>query len=387
MGTNGLARGKLRIAHVTLGLDMGGQEKLLVEFARHADRTRFDVQVVSLGTRGVLADEIEACGCPVTALAEPAGFRVGLFVGLARWLRRERIDVVHTHDNRPLIYGAGAARLARVRRVVHTQHGQSLRLSKRQARLVNFMAGLTDHFACVSKDSAALAVEQGVSPRKVCIVWNGIDTTRFRFAPCASGPAVSVGRLNPEKDHETLLRAAALVVRADATFRLEIAGDGPCLPRLRDVTAELRLEKQVKFLGQVRDVPALLERSGLFVLPSVSEGVSLTLLEAMASGVAIVATRVGGNPEVVADGATGVLVPARDPAALAAAILRLRGDEGERRRLIVAGRERVERLFDVRRMVADYEALYEETTPPACAGVLPASGRETLEGAAGRSYY
>ncbi len=349
----------MRVAHVTLGLDMGGQEKLLVEFARHADRTRFDLQVVSLSTRGVLADEIEACDCPVTALEEPAGFRVGLFVRLARWLRRERIDVVHTHDNRPLIYGAGAAALARVPRVVHTQHGQSLRLSNRQARLVNFMARFIDYYGCVSKDAVRIAVEQGIDARKVRLVWNGIDTTRFRFAPCADGPVVTVGRLQPEKDHETLVRAAALVAVKDPTFRLEIAGDGPCLPRLREVTAELRLENVVWFLGQVRDVPALLERAGLFVLPSVSEGVSLTLLEAMASGVAIVATRVGGNPEVVADGDTGVLVPSRDPAALAVAILQLRRDDVERRRLVAAGRERVERLFDVRRMVADYEALYD----------------------------
>jgi glycosyltransferase involved in cell wall biosynthesis len=353
------ANGILRVAHITLGLDMGGQEKLLVEFARHADRSRFDLQVVSLSTRGVLADEIEACGCPVTALQQPSGFRPGLFLRLARWFRRERIDVVHTHDNRPLIYGAGAAFLARVPRVVHTQHGQSLRLSKRQARLVNFMAARTDYFACVSQDSARLAVEQGVNPRKVCLVWNGIDTTRFRFAPCSDGPVVTVGRLQTEKDHETLIRAAALVVKDDPSFRLEMAGDGPCLPRLQEVTAELGLQNCVRFLGQVRDVPALLERSGLFVLPSLSEGVSLTLLEAMASGVAIVATRVGGNPEVVADGETGLLVPPRDPGALAAAILHLRRDDGERRRLVVNGRERVERWFDVRRMVANYEALYE----------------------------
>jgi glycosyltransferase involved in cell wall biosynthesis len=359
MAPNGIARRQLRVAHVTLGLDMGGQEKLLVEFARHADRTRFDVQVVSLGSRGILADEVEACGCPVTALEAPFGLRVGLFVRLAGWFGREHIDVVHTHDDRPLIYGAGGARLARVQRVIHTRHGQGLELSRRQTTLVNFMASRTDHFVCVSRDSARLAVEQGINPQKVGLVWNGIDTTRFRFAPRRSGPAVTVGRLQPEKDHETLLRAAALVRREDPTFRLEIAGDGPCLPRLRALTRELDLDREVKFLGQVRDVPRLLECSGLFLLSSLSEGMSLTLLEAMASGVAVVATRVGGNPEVVVDGATGLLVPARDPAALAAAILRLRGDDAERRRLIAAGRERVERLFDIRRMVADYEALYE----------------------------
>jgi glycosyltransferase involved in cell wall biosynthesis len=358
MATNRLAGHKTRVAHVTLGLDMGGQEKLLVEFARHADRARFDVQVVSLGPRGVLAEGVEACGCPVTALEAPAGFRAGLFWTLARWFRRQRIDVVHTHDNRPLIYGAAAARLARVGRVIHTQHGQSLRLSRRQTRLVNFMAGLTDRFVCVSNDSARLAVEQGVNPCKVGMVWNGIDTKRFRFAPNAGGPVVTVGRLQPEKDHDTLIRAAALAARRDTAFRLEIAGDGPCLPRLREVTAELGLEQTVRFLGQVGDVPALLRRSGLFVLPSVSEGVSLTLLEAMASGVAIVATSVGGNPEVVVDGETGLLVPPRDPAALADAFLRLRRDDADRRRLIAAGRERVEEWFDVRRMVADYEAHY-----------------------------
>jgi glycosyltransferase involved in cell wall biosynthesis len=338
---------------------MGGQEKLLVEFARHADRSRFDMQVVSISTRGVLADEIESCGCPVTSLEERDGFRIGLFWRLARWLRRERIDVVHTHDSRPLIYGAGAARLARVSRVVHTQHGQSLRLSQRQSRLVNFMAGLTDRFACVSKDAARLAVEQGVDAKKVCVVWNGIDTARFAYAPAGSGAVVAVGRLQPEKDHETLLRAAALAIHEDATFRLQIAGDGPCMGSLRELATELGIQRQVSFLGEVRDVNGLLQRGGLFVLPSLSEGVSLTLLEAMASGVPIVATRVGGNPEVVLDGETGVLVAPQDPVALAGAMLRLRRDDAERRRLAAAGRERVERFFDVRRMVAEYEAMYE----------------------------
>jgi glycosyltransferase involved in cell wall biosynthesis len=316
------------------------------------------VRVVALGTRGVLAGDVEECGIPVTALGQPAGLRPGLFVRLARWFHHERIDVVHTHDQRPLIYGAGAARLARVPRVVHTLHGQGLALSGRQTRLVNLMAGLTDRFVCVSHDAARRAVGQGVCSSRVGVVWNGIDTTRFRFAPSPHGPVVAVGRLQPEKDHETLLRAAVLVAERDPAFRLDIAGDGPCMAALQRLRAELGLAATVRFLGQVQDVPALLERSGLFVLPSLSEGVSLTLLEAMASGVAVIATRVGGNAEVVEDGTTGVLVQPRDPGALAATILRLRRDGARRRRLIDAARERVERVFDVRRMVADYEEEY-----------------------------
>ncbi len=352
--------GRLRVAHVTLGLDMGGQEKLLVEFARCADRRRFDLHFVSLGGRGVLADDLESHDWPVTALNEPSGFRPGLVLRLSRLFRRHQIDIVHTHDERPHIYSAFAARLAGVRRLIHTRHhGMADRLTPRQTGLVRMASRLTSRFVCVSADSARQAIDRGVSPRIVRTLHNGIDLTRFDPPEARDGgPVVAVARLSPEKDITTLLRAAALAVAEDSSFRLEIAGDGPCIADLRRTTADLGLDGCVDFHGQVRDVPALLARAGLFVLSSLTEGVSLTLLEAMACGLAIVATRVGGNPEVVAEGETGLLVPPGDPAALAQAMLRLRRDDGERNRMEQAGRRRVERCFDVRRMTAAYEALY-----------------------------
>jgi glycosyltransferase involved in cell wall biosynthesis len=364
-------RCKLRVAHVTLGLEVGGQEKLLVEFARCADRRRFDLRFIVLGGRGVLAADLEAWGWPVTALDEPSGFRPGLVLRLAGLFREQGVEVVHTHDERPHIYGAFAARLAGVRRLIHTRHhGMANRLTRRQRGLVRLASQLTDRFVCVSADSARQAMRQGVSPRTVRVLRNGIDLTRFDPPPTLlspthggregreAGPVVVVARLSPEKDIGTLLSAAALAVREDSSFRLEIAGDGPCMADLRRTAADLELNDCVRFLGQVRDVPALLAGAGLFVLPSLTEGVSLTLLEAMASGLAIVATRVGGNPEVVADGETGLLVPPRDPRALAAALLRLRRDDCERRRMELAGRRRVEHCFDVRRMTAAYEKMY-----------------------------
>lgn len=354
------------VAHLTQSLDMGGAEKLLVEFARHTDRHRFVTQVVSLTTRGVLADELEAMGCPVTVLDAGQGLRPSLLVRLARWFRQQRVDVVHTHDERPHIYGTVAAKLAGVRRVLHTRHGQRLELSARQRRLINMLARFTTRFVCVSRDSARLAVEQGIATNKVGVIWNGVDTTRFvNGGARGEGPAVIVGRLVPEKNMETLLRAAALVRREDASFRLEIAGDGVCRASLGALTADLGLDDCVTFLGQTRDVAAVLARAQLFVLSSISEGVSLTLLEAMATGLAVVATNVGGNPEVVAAGETGLLVPPQAPEALAAALLRLRREAGERARFGQAGRERVEKHFDVRRMVEQYEQLYgEDTTAP-----------------------
>jgi glycosyltransferase involved in cell wall biosynthesis len=193
----------------------------------------------------------------------------------------------------------------------------------------------------------------------VTTIWNGIDVTGFAYAgPDPAGPAVLVARLAPEKDVETLLNATALAARERPDFRLEVAGDGPCRPALERAAADLGVAGRVRFLGEVRDVPALLARARLFALSSLTEGVSLTLLEAMSRGLPVAATRVGGNAEVVADGETGLLVPPGDPPALAAALLRLWADPAEAARLGRAGRRRVEAHFDVRGMVAAYEDLY-----------------------------
>jgi glycosyltransferase involved in cell wall biosynthesis len=348
----------VNVVHVTLGLDVGGQEKLLVEMARHADRERFRLHVVSLTTRGLLAGDIEAAGWPVTALEAPQGLRPGIVARLARLFRRLRADVVHTHDDRPNIYGAPAGKLAGCR-VIHTRHHQGTRLTARQRWLIRGVSAFDDRFVCISDDSARWAVRQGVARRKVCVRLNGIDLSRFAYSGSdPGGPAVIVARLSPEKSIDTLLRAVPVVLATCPDFRLEVAGDGPCREALAALAAELRLGDRVRFLGTVGDVPALLARARLFVLSSLTEGVSLTLLEASARGLPIVATAVGGNPEVVADGITGLLVPAASPDALAGCVLRLWGDVALRTRMGEAGRKRVEERFDVRRMVAAYEAMY-----------------------------
>ena len=351
--------GPTQIVHVALQLNMGGMEKLLVEFARHADRQRVALRFVSLGSRGVLADDIEACGWPVTALDEPPGLRPRLVLRLARLLRRWQTDVVHTHNTKPLLYGASAARLAGVSRVIHTRHGQRFQASRHENLMFRLVSGLTDRVICVSRDSARLSAAEGISNERIATVWNGIDVSRFAYlGPQSKGPVVMVGRLSPEKDVSTLLQAAAVAVREYPTFRLEIAGDGPCLADLRRRAIELGLTDHVAFLGEVRDIPGLLARASVFVLPSLTEGISLTLLEAMARGLPVVATQVGGNPEVVVDGETGLLVKPRAPTDLAAAIVRLLHAPEEGRRMGRAARSRVERGFDVRRMVGQYENLY-----------------------------
>jgi glycosyltransferase involved in cell wall biosynthesis len=351
-----------RIVHVTRGLDVGGQEKLLVELARLANRRCFELHFVSLSTRGKLAGAINAQGWAVTALDEPDGLRPGLVWRLTRCLRLLDPDIVHTHDDRPLLYGAPAARLAGVPGLIHTKHyGRLAQVTPRRAALMRLVARLCQRFVCVSRASARLALADGVEPSKITTIWNGIDLARFAFSgPDPRGPALIVARLSPEKDIRTLLRATALVVRQEPSFRLDIAGAGPEQPFLERLAAELQLQQYVRFLGEVRDVPELLARARFFVLSSTTEGISLTLLEAMARGLAVVATRVGGNPEVVAEGETGLLVPAQDAGELARAMLLLWRDVEAQQCFAHRARQRVEQYFDVGRMVDAYQSLYEE---------------------------
>lgn len=350
----------IHVAHVTLGLDVGGQERLLVEMARHRDRQRFRWTVIVLGSRGPLAEPLEKDGVRVLPLDAKGGFRLGIFRRLARLFRSESCDVVHSHDDRPLVYAMPAAWWAGVKRRIHTHHhGRLASISRRQSFLIRQASRFAGHFVCVSEDSARFMREQGVRSDRVMTILNGIDLTRFAYqGPCDDGPIVTVARLSPEKDVANLLRAAALVAARNPQVRIEIAGDGVCRAELTQLTNELHLTDKVIFHGEVRDIPALLAGARMFVLPSQTEGISLTLLEAAARGLPVVATAVGGSPEVVENCVTGLLAPARDPAALANAILSVLSDPNLGRRMGQLGRERVEQCFDIRKMTTRYEALY-----------------------------
>jgi glycosyltransferase involved in cell wall biosynthesis len=368
--TNGTSRRRL-VAHITLGLDTGGQERLLVEFARHADRRYFDLVFLSLTTRGQLAGEIEALGWPVAALDEPPGLRPSLTLRVATWLRRRRVQIVHTHDSKPLVYGAPAARLAGAKRIIHTRHFARLpSVSRRQTILLRTAARFVDCFVCVSEDSAGVARSEGVRPGRVKVVHNGIDLERFPYrGPQADGPAVLVARLSPEKDVATLVRAVAQMAPQLPGFRLKIAGSGPCRAELADLIQKLGLAERVELLGEIRDISGLLAKASCFVLSSQTEGISLTLLEAMSSGLPVIATRVGGNPEVVTDGETGILVPASHPEALARALVEILNDPERSRQMGRAGRLRVQQHFDVGRMVQEYQQLYGSRAPTSFAEV------------------
>ena len=361
IGSETLRQGRrIKIAHIALQLDVGGMEKTIVEFARRADRERYELMFVSMTTAGPVFDEIKELGWPVEALGIASGFRPGIIIRLSRLFREWNTDIVHAHNTKPMLYGAPAARLARVPVVIYTRHGQRHGATPKQNILFRLAAKCIDSVVSVSSDSARRSADDGIASSRLHTIRNGIDLDRFQFrGPFPDGPAVTVGRLSPEKDIATLLQAAAIAIREQPDFHLEIAGNGSCLDELRRLAAHLGIVKSVTFLGNVNDIPALLARASMSVLSSVTEGISLTLLEASARGLPVVATNVGGNPEVVVHETTGILVPPKDPTSLADAMLRLWRDPALRLRMGLAGRHHVKTQFDVRRMIDEYERLYE----------------------------
>ncbi|MCM2374830.1 GT4 family glycosyltransferase PelF [Aporhodopirellula aestuarii] len=349
-----------RVVHVALGTDVGGMEKLLVEFAKFSNRDRFEPTFVSLQHRGNIADEIERWGSPVFAFGKPEGLQPTLVLRLAKQLRELHADVVHTHNTAAMVYGVPAAKLAGVRTVIHTRHGQRLGASVRQNALFRWLAKGCDRVVSVCDDGTRLTVREGISPQRTSTICNGVDLSRFEnVGPRADGPVTLVARLSEEKDVANLIRAMAIAIDSSKALRLRIIGDGSERAKLETLTQSLGLERVVEFLGRRSDVADLLAQASVFVLPSRSEGISLTLLEAMARGLPVVATSVGGTPEVVVDGETGLLVPAGDVVALADAIVELNQHAEAAAEMGRQGRKRVEQHFTIERMVHEYERLYE----------------------------
>ena len=351
-----------RVCHVSLTLCTGGLERLLVDFAGRHDRQRYIPEFVAFGDLGQPAADIRSRGCHVTHFPLShlgRGERVRRLAGL---FRDRKVDVVHTHNAQPHLWATLAARLAGVPVVIHTRHGRRFGKGVWEGFQFGLASRLADRVVAVSDDTAALCRHVGcLTPRTVDRIWNGIDVNRFAYSgPNPNRKTIAMCRVSAEKDFDTLLKAVSIVVSEVPDFHLMLVGDGPERGALETLSHDLGLQDSVTFLGERSDVPELLASAAVFVCSSRTEGISLTLLEAMAVGLPVIATKVGGNPEVVASEATGQLVPASNPTQLATAIIDLCLSPDRCQQWGAAGRKRVEDCFSVDRMVRDYERLYDE---------------------------
>jgi glycosyltransferase involved in cell wall biosynthesis len=350
----------LTVVHVVASLEVGGLERVVFDLVTHANRNRVTPRVVCLEHPGALAPRFAAAGVPVDCLPQSRGM-TGRILRLARLLRDTGADVMHAHNVKAHLHGALAARLAGVV-AVSTKHGRNFPTSHLSRAANRVACRVCSDLVGVSSDCAAIWRDvESANAAKVSVITNGIDLAAF---PCWSGHmdeparAVSVARLSAVKDPVTLLHAARRVVDRYPAFRLDLVGDGPLRPEVEGTIARLHLGDVVRVRGTVEDVSGALRGASFFVLASTSEGVSLTLLEAMATGLPVVATRVGGTPEVVSHGETGLLVPPRAPEQLADAMLWLLRRPDVRRRMGAESRRRVENRFNVLHTVDAYEQMY-----------------------------
>jgi len=362
--TVGAAR-QLRVCHIMSADLWAGAEVQLATTAAHlVKESAVSVSAVLLN-EGQLAANLRRLGVPVAILDETRINSLGILIGLVRILREQRIDLVHTHRYKDTVLGLMAARIAGVPHAVRTMHG----LPEPMKRWAHLKFGLyealekvalrfwADQVIAVSKDMAGILRRSGYPADRITHIHNGIDVGAVR--PLRSRQEVrrelgvepetyligAVGRLSPVKGHANFLRAARLVLHKQPRAKILIIGDGPLNAELRAMATELRIDGACIFAGHRTDVHDLLPAMDVFVLPSLSEGIPMALLEAMALGTPVVATAVGGIPEVVSHRVNGLLVHSGDERALSDACVALTVDRDLAGRLVANGRRTVEQAF------------------------------------------
>jgi glycosyltransferase involved in cell wall biosynthesis len=360
----------VRVLHVLNTLQTGGAEHLVLNLARAIDRKRFALAAVSLAGDGEIGEELRKLGVSTFVLERRQGLDASLVPKLVSLIRRERAEVVHTHNVAPWLYAGIAGRLAGAA-VCHTEHSGLFREQRALRRAERALGLISKAVICDGDDvRRQLVDEQGLSPRNVVTILNGVDTSLYgrqcdveaqrRALGIPPGVPVvgTVARLQPVKDQASLLAAFARVAAELPNAKLVLVGDGPVRAALESQSASPALAGRVIFLGRRSDIPDILPTFDVFALPSLSEGLPLTLLEAMAAGLPCVATAVGAMPEAIVAERTGLLVPVGDVAALADTLLRLLRDPNLRREMGQAGQKRARELFDLKVMTRRYEDLY-----------------------------
>jgi len=365
---------RIKLLKMLTNFHIGGTERQVVNLALGIDPARFDLHLACLRSSGALLGELKTLQVP-----RPE-FRIGRFYNpvtmwqgmrLARYIRKNRIQIVHSYGFYSNVFTVPAAWMAGGSFIVASIRDTGDVLTPAQRWVQRLVCRLAD---CVLVNAEAIRdklVEHGYAPAKIIVIRNGITLSKFgkrqknsllrqELALPLSAPLVVVfSRLNQMKGIQYFLDAATILARRCPEVRFLVVGDGENRKELEEYASRLGLGQRTVFTGFRSDVPELLSEAAVSVLPSLSEGLSNSLLESMASGVPVVATCVGGNPEVIEHGFTGLLVPPRDSAALAAAVGRVLEDKELAVSFAQAGVRRVTELFSMERSVRETEHLYQ----------------------------
>lgn len=368
------------VAHIVYRFDTGGLENGVVNLINRMPEGAYRHMVIALTEVTDFRHRISRPGVRCIALGKPPGPGARLWPRLWHLLREVRPAVVHTR-NLAALEMQPPAWFARVPVRIHGEHGRDVEdlqgTSRRLQRVRRFYAPFVQRYVALSLDLQRYLVDAvGIEPGRIQHICNGVDAERF--TPASQGRARlegcpfvepelfivgTVGRMQTVKDQTLLarafVRALALEPALATRMRLVMVGDGPLRAQAQTLLDEAGLAPLAWLPGERRDVPEVMRSLDAFVLPSLAEGISNTILEAMATGLPVLATQVGGNAELVSPGRTGLLVPAGDTEAMAQALLKLARDPQGSRAMGQAGRLAVEQRFSLQAMVAAYQQLYD----------------------------
>lgn len=360
---------QIRVVYLVHTLGLAGLENVVVSLINGLEPSLFACTIVSL--QEPLQNKVDTERVQVVSLDKKGGNDPRLIYRLYRFLRQERPHIVQTHNWGTLLEGALAAKLAGVPIVIHAERGtiegrrRNLFVQRRLLKVVDQVLSASEALR------QRLAASTGFPYEKIKPIPNGVDVSLFSPRPTEKQrirknlglelTAIYIGtvaNLRPVKNHALLLRVGSRLCQSHEQVRFVFAGDGPLKEQLVALAEELGISTKVRFLGARSDIPEVLNALDIFVLPSLSEGMPNAVLEAMACGLPIVATRVGGIPELIDDGNTGFLVPSEDERQLEAILGHLLHDDAKRRALGEKGRQRVLECFRLERMVNEYQELY-----------------------------
>jgi len=369
---------KINVLQATLHLKMGGLESIIMDLCRHHDRERLSMKVVCFNSYDpVYKKKLENQGIEVVHLVRKGRYDLSFFLKLINLFKQWDIDVLHAHSG-CVFNSIICAQLARVPVKIVTEHGLPIYDDGRpmpvtfKTKIEDFIIGkLTDRFVAVSAEiESNLLNKYPAKPEKISTIINGIDVTRFKLKKTVKkipegwnfyeGRTIigSVGRLVPIKNYHCLLAAFALLYKKFPELQLVLVGDGPERDRLEKQAKELGISAAFSILGVRNDIAEILSCFDVFVLPSLTEGTSISLLESQACGIPAVVTRVGGNPDIVIDGINGFLTEVEDVFALSERIEEIIVTPKLRVQMSVQARRTVEQYHDIKMMVRTYENNY-----------------------------
>jgi len=363
---------RIKVVHLITSLEVGGAQHGLLLGLPRFDNDKYEHVVCSIMDRMQMASQFRMAGIKVISLNLNRKIDIAVAIRLRRVLKQERPDVLHTYLLHGNILGRIIGRLVGVPAIIGSERtiGQARLWGRIATRLTNPLTNAVEVNSEIGGKAAT--TDLGVPAEKIEVVRSGLDLKAFsastKRADIRSELNVNdeqrlivyVGRLRPVKGVEYGIKAFAKALEQNPNMHFALAGEGEQRTYLQTLTSELGIDDNVSFLGVRNDLPDLLSAADIVLLPSLNEGFPRTAIEAMAAGKPVIATRVGGSPEAIADGKTGILVPSKDIDAMSSALVKLAGDAELQARLGAAGRLRAEQNYSVDNYVSRLDGLYQQ---------------------------